>query len=458
MNKSLRALLAVIVLAFAAAGLYYAWFAPAKPALEKIDLQKRVGPPVYKPEVDPIKELPVTASEATSIASGSSMSGATSGPVSVSPSTTAVPATGSTTSTMPSSIPPGFTADTTPMQPLPTNLPGFTPATATGAVVGARAAQTSSSNSVGAAQSVGQSGMSSSTPTSRAQSPSATSPSSTTTGAVVPSVKNVPSTSSTQATPTTTPTKTSVASASAATVHVVVEGDTLTSIAKQYWGSSQGWENIEKANPGLTPTNLKLGAKLNIPAKDAAVSAPVKLPSSNSGSSTSGSVSNATGGDYEVVSGDTLSKISNKVYGDSKHWKQIYDANKKVIGEDAAVLVVGTKLTIPAKGESAAKPAAGASATPSAKSTPAPTPKASTSTPTSAAPSVGSSTSTTPAKTPSATPATTPSPTSNTAPSTAPNTAPSTPPSTNPSAMPASTQPTSAPTPTPPIGSSTKPS
>ena len=28
MNKPLRALLAVIVLAFAAAGLYYAWFAP----------------------------------------------------------------------------------------------------------------------------------------------------------------------------------------------------------------------------------------------------------------------------------------------------------------------------------------------------------------------------------------------------------------------------------------------
>ena len=455
MNKSLRALLAVIVLAFAAAGLYYAWFAPAKPALEKIDLQKRVGPPVFKPEVDPIKELPVTASEATSIASGSSMSGATSGPVSVSPSTTAVPATGSTTSTMPSPIPPGFTADTTPMQPLPTNLPGFTPATATGAVVGARAAQTSSSNSVGAAQAVGQSGMSSSTPTSRAQSPSATSPSSTTTGAVVPSVKNVPSTSSTQAT-STTAAKTSVASASAATVHVVVEGDTLTSIAKQYWGSSQGWENIAKANPGLTPTNLKLGAKLNIPTKDAAVSAPVKLPSSNSGSSTSGSVSNATGGDYEVVSGDTLSKISNKVYGDSKHWKQIYDANKKVIGEDAAVLVVGTKLTIPSKGESAAKPASGAATTPSVKPTaaPAPTPKASTSTPTSAAPSVGSSTSTTPAKTPSALPATSPSPTSNTTP----NMAPSSAPSTNPSAMPASTQPTSAPTPTPPIGSSTKPS
>ena len=417
MNKSLRALLAVIVLAFAAAGLYYAWFAPAKPALEKIDLQKRVGPPVYKPEVDPIKELPVTASEATSIASGSSMSGATSGPVSVSPSTTAVPATGSTTSTMPSPIPPGFTADTTPMQPLPTNLPGFTPATATGAVVGARAAQTSSSNSMGAAPTVGQPVTVSSAPTSRAQSPSAPSPSSAPTGAVIPSVKNVPSTSSTQAT-STTAAKTSVASASAATVHVVVEGDTLTSIAKQYWGSSQGWENIAKANPGLTPTNLKLGAKLNIPAKDAAVSAPVKLPSSNSGSSTSGSVSNATGGDYEVVSGDTLSKISNKVYGDSKHWKQIYDANKKVIGEDAAVLVVGTKLTIPGKSESAAKPAAGASTTPSAL------------------------------------PATSPSPTSNTTP----NMAPSSAPSTNPSAMPASTQPTSAPTPTPPIGSSTKPS
>ncbi|RLS27732.1 MAG: LysM peptidoglycan-binding domain-containing protein [Planctomycetota bacterium] len=445
MNKSLRALLAVIVLAFAAAGLYYAWFAPTKPALEKIDLQKRVGPPVYKPEVDPFKELPATASTATSIASGSSMSGATSGPVSVSPSTTAAPSTGSTTSTMPSPIPPGFTADTTPMQPLPTSLPGFTPATATGAVVGARAAQTSSSNSMGAAPTVGQPAIVSSAPTSRAQSsPGAPTPSTTVApiGAVVPSGKNSPSSTSTFASPTTAATKTSVASPSAATVHVVVEGDTLTSIAKQYWGTSQGWENIEKANPGLTPNNLKLGAKLNIPAKDAAVSAPVKSSTSNSGSSTGGSVSNATGGDYEVVSGDTLSKISNKVYGDGKHWKQIYDANKKVIGDDASVLVVGTKLTLPGKPESTSKAASSAPTTPSSKATtsPAPAPKSSTSAPTSTSPSMGSSTSATPAKTPSAMPSPSPNSSSSTAP------------------MPASSQPTSAPTPTPPIGSPTKPS
>jgi LysM repeat protein len=64
---------------------------------------------------------------------------------------------------------------------------------------------------------------------------------------------------------------------------------------------------------------------------------------------------------YEIVSGDSLSQISNKVYGDSKHWNLIYEANKKVIGEDPANLVVGTKLTIPAK------PQSGATATPATK-------------------------------------------------------------------------------------------
>ena len=61
--------------------------------------------------------------------------------------------------------------------------------------------------------------------------------------------------------------------------------------------------------------------------------------------------------DYEVVSGDTLSQISNKVYGDSKHWNLIYEANKKVIGEDPAELVVGTKLIIPAKPQAGVKTA-----------------------------------------------------------------------------------------------------
>jgi len=219
---------------------------------------------------------------------------------------------------------------------------------------------------------------------------------------------------------------------------VVVEGDTLTSIAKQYWGTSQGWENIVKANPGLTPTNLKIGAKLNIPAKDSPI---VKTVAT---STASGTTVAGGGQEYEVVSGDTLSQISNKVYGDSKHWNLIYEANKKSIGEDPAALVVGTKLTIPAKPGSSAKPTSNATTTSATKSTVTPTP--------SNLPATKSSATSTSAPTP-----TPPIGSPTTKPSTTPTSAPTpTPPIGSPTTKP-STTPTSAPTPTPPIGSPTKP-
>lgn len=52
-----------------------------------------------------------------------------------------------------------------------------------------------------------------------------------------------------------------------------------------------------------------------------------------------------TGQEYEVASGDSLSKIGSKF---GKSWKEIYDANKEVIGDDPNKIFPGQKLTIPA--------------------------------------------------------------------------------------------------------------
>jgi nucleoid-associated protein YgaU len=49
---------------------------------------------------------------------------------------------------------------------------------------------------------------------------------------------------------------------------------------------------------------------------------------------------------YTVKKGDTLQKISQKFYGTTKKWRQIYEANRKVL-KDPDKLTVGTKLTIP---------------------------------------------------------------------------------------------------------------
>jgi nucleoid-associated protein YgaU len=50
---------------------------------------------------------------------------------------------------------------------------------------------------------------------------------------------------------------------------------------------------------------------------------------------------------YTVAKGDSLAKIASRFYGDRSQWRQIYEANRKVIGDDPAVIKPGQKLTIP---------------------------------------------------------------------------------------------------------------
>ena len=51
---------------------------------------------------------------------------------------------------------------------------------------------------------------------------------------------------------------------------------------------------------------------------------------------------------YEVVAGDSLSKIAKKKYGDARLWKAIFEANKNVI-KNPDVIQIGWKLRIPEK-------------------------------------------------------------------------------------------------------------
>ena len=50
---------------------------------------------------------------------------------------------------------------------------------------------------------------------------------------------------------------------------------------------------------------------------------------------------------YTVEKGDTLSMISERYFGEARHWKIIYNANRQVIGNNPDVLREGIKLRIP---------------------------------------------------------------------------------------------------------------
>ena len=161
------------------------------------------------------------------------------------------------------------------------------------------------------------------------------------------------------------------------------EGDSLASIWRGLTGSERGWEKLQAANPGLDPSRLKIGQVLKVPdwSSDAT---PAK---------TAAAAPVAAAGTHTVASGETLSSIAQKVYGESKLWKRIYDANKDVIGSDPANLKVGQVLRIPPKTGEVASPAApapkpapaapvapptpppGTIGAPTATPAPAPTPK-----------------------------------------------------------------------------------
>ena len=50
---------------------------------------------------------------------------------------------------------------------------------------------------------------------------------------------------------------------------------------------------------------------------------------------------------YVVKSGDSLSKIAKAAYGEGKRWPEIYEANKKLIGDNPNMIHPGQTLRIP---------------------------------------------------------------------------------------------------------------
>jgi 5'-nucleotidase len=56
------------------------------------------------------------------------------------------------------------------------------------------------------------------------------------------------------------------ASASASgNTYTIKKGDTLWKIAAAHYGSGQKWKEIADANPGLTPSSLRVGQSISLP-------------------------------------------------------------------------------------------------------------------------------------------------------------------------------------------------
>lgn len=169
--------------------------------------------------------------------------------------------------------------------------------------------------------------------------------------------------------------------------YIVKAGDTPSSIAQAEYGNRSLYTKILAANPNLNARHMHVGQKIILPDLSASASGNTSSSARNgtslalgteSGSGVGNGITahernstasetstSATGSKYTVVTGDSLQKISIKLYGSSGQWQKIYALNKSKIGSNPRHLRAGMVLILPkaasSQHERSAAPAAGTS-------------------------------------------------------------------------------------------------
>ncbi|MEM6392573.1 MAG: LysM peptidoglycan-binding domain-containing protein, partial [Planctomycetota bacterium] len=151
------------------------------------------------------------------------------------------------------------------------------------------------------------------------------------------------------ATPTPTPTRPTTASppaitntpTPAATTNTVQPRDNFWVIANRLYGDSKYWSVIAQANPTIDPTKIKPGDELRLPTRRQiadfdASDEPPPVPTAPTGGRT-----------YTVRAGDSLTLISQRVYGSARFFTRIHAANRQLIGASPDNIREGMVLDLP---------------------------------------------------------------------------------------------------------------
>lgn len=118
------------------------------------------------------------------------------------------------------------------------------------------------------------------------------------------------------------------------TDYTVASGDTLSSIAREWFGDESKWDLIARANPLVDPNRLRVGQVLRLPPRDT---------ERDESEQAAGSQQTT----YIVRSGDNLSRIARTYYGDESRWRMIYEANRELLRNNPDNLRVGMRLVSP---------------------------------------------------------------------------------------------------------------
>ncbi len=118
--------------------------------------------------------------------------------------------------------------------------------------------------------------------------------------------------------------------------HVVRKGDTMISLARQYYGDPDKWTVIRDANREAVPNpdTMAVGVRLVIPRVG------------EEGGAAATEAGDPAVRRYTVKAGDSLGAIARQFYGSESEWRRIHEANKSRV-PDPDNLKIGVVLVIP---------------------------------------------------------------------------------------------------------------
>ena len=122
------------------------------------------------------------------------------------------------------------------------------------------------------------------------------------------------------------------ASSTGDTIHFVVQGETLRSICRNFYGDSglavgvAAWNNLQN------PDAIEKGSRIALPTRTSLIAGSIAFQSKTTNrGSTSVEITQTEMGKYTVKEGDTLSEIAQKVMGTAKKTQLLIDFNRDVM-------------------------------------------------------------------------------------------------------------------------------
>lgn len=129
-------------------------------------------------------------------------------------------------------------------------------------------------------------------------------------------------------------------------IYTVQKGDWLSKIAKNVYGNSAMWQEVASENGLNNPNHIVPGQKLTFKVTNEQSRSFQDSYAKVNWHDGNNNLRNGEDGFYDVVvaKGDSLSKISERLFGDYSGWTKIYEANKAQI-TNPNLIFVGQKLT-----------------------------------------------------------------------------------------------------------------